>query len=363
MYSKQVQRLLAILLVLVICVLPMMVSAQGDLIDPNQEIQQEVTYQTDTVRRGTFTKETTFSASEYYPCNWSIACPVKDAAFVEYTVNLGAQVKAGDVLVRLSTGKDSITLAQKERELSRMQEEFAAAISEKEEAITAAKAAADIQTDAFEKEQMLISVSIMETELKQFCYLQQRALDAKQQEVEDLRSSQQTLELTAPSDGTITALTSKEPEETVAAGEVLLTMARTDIRLLQVKDPAAELRCNMQVSIVMGRGNNQKTFTGRVIAAEDILAPEQRSGYAYVLPSPGTENMVFREVRIAATTVSLDNVLLVNRRAVNMENANTYVTKLNSGVLQRRGILLGFTNPTDAWIMAGVTEGDVLILN
>jgi hypothetical protein len=24
---------------------------------------------------------------------------------------------------------------------------------------------------------------------------------------------------------------------------------------------------------------------------------------------------------------------------------------------------LGFTNPTDAWIMAGVTEGDVLILN
>ena len=40
-----------------------------------------------------------------------------------------------------------------------------------------------------------------------------------------------------------------------------------------------------------------------------------------------------------------------------------YVTKLVDGVQQRRVILLGMTGVADAWIIAGVAEGDTLILH
>lgn len=363
MFNKHMARLLAILLALMMYILPVMVSAQEDLIGQDQIIQQEVTYRTDTVQRGTFVKETTFSAAEYYPCSWKVACPKNGAIFVEYAVSQGAQVKAGDVLVRLSGETDSIALERLERELLRMQEEFAAAVSEKQEKITAAEAKLPALTDGFEKEQLEISIKILRVELEQFCYLQQRTLDAKQQEVDDARNAQKVMELTAPADGTVTALTAKNPEDPVAIGEVLVTLIRTDIRLLQVKDPATELRSNMPVTITIGKGDNQKILTGRVVAAEDRLAPEYRSGYAYVLPDPGAENVVFRDVRITAATVSLDNVLLADRRSVTLENAKVYVTKLSDGALQRRGILLGTTNATHAWIIAGVAEGDILILD
>ena len=353
MCSKHGKRLLTAFLAISLCVLPMAVSAQEDLIDDQQQIQQEVTYRTDVVRLGTFTKESTFSATEYYPCSWEVACPESGKVFAEYAVSQGDQVKAGDVLVRLSAQQDGITLTKLERELARLQEEFASSVAEKQEKIGQMEAAANETADALEKEQLQIRVAIMQTVLEEFCYLQQLAIDKKQQEVNACKNAQGVLELTAPADAMVTVLAQKAPEDPVSAGEVLVTLVDTSVRLLQVTDPVAELRVNMPVTITVGRGNNQKEITGRVVAGEDAIGQQYRKGYAYVRIDPGFEDTGLRDARVAANTVTLDNVLLVNRRALELENGKTYVTKLVDGVQQRRVILLGMTGVADAWIIAG----------
>ena len=363
MCNKHGKRLLTAFLTISLCVLPVTAAAQEDLIDDQQQIQQEVVYRTDVVHIGTFTKETTFSATEYYPCGVDVVCPEDGKLFVEYAVSRGDQVKAGDVLVRLSAQQDSIALTKLQREFARMQEEFAAAKAEKQEKIAEAEAAANAAADAFEKEQLLIRVAIMQTQLEEFCYLQQLAIDKKQQETEACKNAQTVLELTAPVDAMVSALAEMQPEDPVNAGMVLVTLVDSDVRLLRVSDPAAELRIHMPVTITVGRGNNQKTITGQVIASEDAIGQQYRKGYAYVQIDPEFQDTVLRDVRVIANTVTLDNVLLVNRRALELENGKTYVTVLSDGVQQRRVILLGMAGVENAWIIAGVAEGDCLILH
>lgn len=363
MCNKSVQRLLLILLALTVCILPVQASYQEDLVGPDQQIQEEVVYRTANVYKGSFTKEATFQATEYYPFVWKVSAPDNGAIFVEYAVEKGDQVKTGDVLARFRLESDSITLARMERELDRMQEEFAAAVSVRKESIVSTQSAADVAQDPYEKEQLEISVLILQTQLEEFSYRQQCAIEEKKQSVEEFRNKQQIQTLTAPADGTITNLVEKNPDDLIAAGEVLVTLTRTDIRLLQVKDPVTELRYNMPVSVSTGRGDNQKVLTGRVVAAEETIAQEQRVGYAYVLLDPGFEGITLWDARVTACTVQLDNVLLVDRRAVAQENGISYITKLVDGMLQRRGVCVGITNVTDTWILTGVTEGDTLILN
>ena len=363
MCNKHGKRLLTTFLAISLCVLPMVAAAQEDLIDDQQQIQQEVTYRTDVVRMGTFTKESIFSATEYYPCSRDVACPEDGRVFAEYVVSLGDQVKTGDVLVRLSAQQDSIALTKLERELARLQEEFASAKAEKQDEIAQMEAAANAAADAFGKEQLQIEVAILQTKLEQYCYLQQLALDKKQQEVDACKNAQTVLELTAPMDAVVTALAEKAPEDPVNAGEVLVTLVDTNVRLLQVSDPVTELRLHMPVTITVGRGNNQKTITGVVVASEEAIGQQHRKGYAYVRIDPEFADTVLRDVRVIANTVTVDNVLLVNRRAVELENGKTYVTVLANGVQQRRVILLGMSGVEDAWIIAGVAEGDTLILH
>lgn len=362
MLSKRI-RLLSALLVLAVCALPVMASGQEDLIDVDQQIQQEITYTTTEVRRGSFTKEATSPAMVHYPLYWNVAATQNGTHFAEYVVSEGAAVKAGDPLVRLSQAADEIALARLEKELSRMKEEFKAAVAQKEEEISAAKQAMDAQNDVYEKEKQSIAIQILQTKLDQFGYHQQRSIDAKQAEVNAHKSRFQPLVLTAPADGVVMALASKNPGDSVSAGEVLVALVRTDVRLLKVNNSALELRYQMPVTVAVGRGDNQTFLTGRVIAADDAVPEGQRSGFAYILLNPGSEDVELRDVKVTGCTVKLDNVLLVERSAVKQEDGKPYVTKLTDDMVQRRGIIFGMSNVSDSWILVGVAEGETLILD
>ena len=362
MFRKHMQKILLILLTLRLCILPAQASAAGDLIDPNQQIQEEVVYQTAQVYRGTFIRETTFQATEFNPYRWDISVEQSNVVLESYAVSNGDQVQAGDVLLQYRVETDDITLSRLERELARMQDELAAAISVGQREIALTQDAAEHAQDPFEKEQLQITAAMLQIQLERLCYEQNRAIEEKQQSVAEYREDQQIKTLTAPANGVVTNLVVKNPGDAIAAGEVLMTLVCTDIRLLAVNDPDTELRYNMQVSVAIGKGDKQTVITGRVVAAENSIPQEYRKGRAYILLDPGFENVNLQNVRVIANKVQIDNVLLVNRKAVIQENGKFYITKLSDGVLQRRGVHVGVSNLTDIWILTGVAEGDTVVL-
>ena len=361
MFSKYLKKAAIFLLVLLVCAFPVM--ASEDLVDPNGQIPDEDANHTAKVYVGTFSKEVSYPATECYPLSYDVVLPQNGGIFMEYAVSQGAQVKAGDVLVRFSMESDDITLTRLERELSRMQEEYRAETAAWQEKITHTQAAADQTQDVYEKEQLEISAAILQVQMEQFCHQKQEAIDAKQQEVDTWQSKREEKVLTAPADGTVTYLAQKKSDDPIAAGELLVTLTRTDIRLLKVKDSATEFRYNLPVTITAGRGSAQKKLTGRVVAAEDAIDEEKRAGYAYILLDPGFESVSLRDARVTISTVYLENVLLADRQAVTQENGKSYVIKLDNGVMQRRGVRVGMSNLSLTWILGGVEDGETLLLN
>ena len=100
-------RLAALLLAAMLMCASAALGEEQDIIDVSELTPQQINYNTTEVIRGEFIKETSTSASEYFPLTYNVKFDQSNAKFVEYTVKRGDVVKAGDVLARFTiTGSD-----------------------------------------------------------------------------------------------------------------------------------------------------------------------------------------------------------------------------------------------------------------
>jgi biotin carboxyl carrier protein len=197
-----------------------------------------------------------------------------------------------------------------------------------------------------------------QAELQHYQYLQQRSVDALKQEKKTEQEKLNGYILTAPEDGKVFDFANIQAGDPVTAGQTLMTFVQTDVVQLQVRNSAGELRYNMPVKVTVGRRNARTVLTGRIVAADGAIPQKERTGFAYISVETDKEMI---DPKITAETVRLDNVLVVARNAVVMENGKYYVTKLADGMLQKRCIGFGMNSTSDAWIIHGVVSGDTLI--
>ena len=144
--------------------------------------------------------------------------------------------------------------------------------------------------------------------------------------------------------------------------------------MLVVDNPGSVLRYNMPVEVQIYGSNNQTKVTGRVVAADDAIPEDQRTGYAFIQLDPHEYNIdrIPRDTRVFAETVRLDDVLLIPSMGVKWEpNSNLstiideeipYVTKLIDGKDQLRRVEIGAGDTKNTVILSGVEEGDTIIL-
>ena len=97
------KRLAALLLAAAMLFAPtVLAEEQQDIIDVSQLTPQQINYKTTVAFRGSFVKETSLSASEYFPLTYNIKFDQSNAKFAEYTVKRGDVVQAGDVLAKFT---------------------------------------------------------------------------------------------------------------------------------------------------------------------------------------------------------------------------------------------------------------------
>ncbi len=348
------KRLIPLTLALLLTVLPVKASQQS-LIDPEQLTNQQATYNTASVRRGSFIKEYNVPAVVHYPLQQALSLGENGAFFAEFAVKEGQTVQKGDVLVRFTVDASSVTVTRLEREIVRLENETALGISQRSEAIRTLE---NIYAEGLEKEKNTVTLKKLKAELEHYKYLQQRSIEALKREKTAEQKKLNGYVLTAPEDGKVTEFAKITAGDPVSAGQTLMTLIRTDVVQLRVSNASGDLRYNMPVKVSVGRQNNPTVLTGRVVAADGAIPREEQTGYAYI--QVDTEE-TFNDARITAETIRLDNVLLTNRGAVVAENGKYYVTKLADGMLQKRYIGFGVNNTIDVWILHGVAEGDTLL--
>ena len=357
--------LAALLLSAVLILSPQaMASEKQDIIDADQLTPQQINYNTVEVEKGSFIKETSNSAQEYFPLTYNVWFDQSNAKFLEYTVKRGDTVKAGDVLARFTITGSDVEFTRMELALQRLEEETTTGIEEREQAIAQKRAEISMEDDKYQKELMTLSLRKQETELERYRYRQQYSIESQREAYEEEKLRRETNVLISPVDGVVSDLTYKQADDAVSPGETLAIISSEEVQLLRAKNERGEFRYNMPVKILMGNSKNQIVLTGRIVAADDAIPEAERTGYVFVELDPyDREEIKIRSPKLTAETIRLDDVLMVRRSAATLEAGKYFVTKLKDGMVQKRYVEIGINNTDKLWILAGVEEGETLVLD
>ena len=151
--------------------------------------------------------------------------------------------------------------------------------------------------------------------------------------------------------------------ETLPQGESLMVLYNPDVVWLQVTDASATLRYNMEVSIETGTPKNRVSFSGRVVAADNILPDALRRGTAFIELRDLPDKVNWSNTSIRADVVSMEQVLLVNRMAVESDTGGSFVYLLKDGTLHKRQVVRAGQGTEAAWILTGLEEGQEVVIS
>lgn len=356
-------------LCLLICLCLPLASALAEspyLISEEMIVAETVNYsKTATIELGAYERDYNASASEFYPYTYTLATEVNNASFLKYHVARSQQVKAGDLLATFTLDVDEAATASARLSLERARKEYETGMQEKREAISEQLEALSAIRDPYERELASLRIQRAQVAFEQYCYQQDCTIAQLSEALSELEEANSSIHLYAPYDGTITALTYKREGERVYAGEGLVTMYREDGMLLRISNDQLYFRYGMPVTVTSGTKNHQKVFQGQVVAADNVLPQSRRQGYAYIQMEPfeSEEKTRLTRLTVTGTSQSLQDIMVIPRRALTMDGGKYYVECLVNNTLQKRYVNLGLMTMSNAWVLQGLDIGDTIIID
>ena len=338
-------------------------ASASELIAPEKIVADEVKYTTCTVTRTELVKSISMSASEYYPLIVTVNYKGDPAVYAETLVKRGQEVKAGDPLLRVTVQYDAVQMAELELALRRAEEAYEAGVESRQEAIDALERAFSAETDEYQRRVDALRLKKEKLALEQFIYQQEYALEDRHRQIDELNTRHEDSVVYAPMDGVVSDLTYFREGDRLYKGSVICQISSQDVMLLAARD--GRLRYGMKVEIETGVNKERSHLTGRVVAASDCLE-NVVSEYALVEIDPQVDiNAIkWRATKVFADAVRLENVMIVDRKAVSLNGGNYIVTKLTpDGVTQKRFINQGMMTTGGIWVLQGLEEGDVVIID
>ena len=361
---NSIRRAALLMAAMLLCMPAAQAEMTQDIIDVSTLTQQQINYKTVEAALGSYVREVSQSASEYFPLTYNVRFDQSNAKFVEFTVKRGQEVKKGDVMARFAITGSEVAFTRMEINLKRTEEDTRRGILDREEAIQKKRAEIAAMSSGYEQERAMLTLRKLEVELEQYKFRQQRSIDQQREAFEEEKERRANNVLLAPVDGVVSELAYKKVDDAVSPGETLAVISSEEIMLLRAKNERQELRYNMPVRVTVGNGKNQITLTGRVGAADDAIPEKERTGYLFVELDPyDSENIPIRSPKITGDTIRLDNVMVVQRSAATLEAGKYYVTKLKDGMVQKRFVEFGMGSAQTAWILTGVEDGETLVLD
>ena len=325
---------------------------------------------TTTIKKGTFYNEFSSKAELFFPNSKLIIAKSEygDVVFEEFAVEEGAYVQKGDCIAKVHIESDSIGITQKELELQRLQESIV--VKEAEWVIWDKETQDDIKkmTDHYEYEIALLNYHATVTLHDQERESILDSIADLEVIITDLKAAAQVSEIVAPITGFVWEL------EDIASGDVLkqdISLGKVvmlDCIYLKVESASSLLTYGKQVDIIVKKGGDILSLTGEVISLSDmnlLKSMQTEAAYIKVEVDPNTVIGVgwVSLINVTAKTRKMDNVLLIEKDAVTVDNDITYVTVLEEdGSLVKKGFISGGNNNTYYWVVSGLEEGTKLVM-
>lgn len=338
---------------------------------------KKINYNTVSVEKADYVMTSQGSVSIEFPSAIDLCWETEGAAMKELLVEKGQEVKAGDVLVVFEIASDKIALEELEIQLLRKQEDYMRKKDAQEVELAKAEEEAEEIENGHSYRIAMLNVEKQRIAYEQFVYETEKSIEELQEKISEKKQIVENNKLIAPFDGIISSVVYFSEGDAIEVGERLISMYETDDVILKVNNADGKLRYNMEVTVETVNIANDKPRTGRVVSAPNILPASVDQDYALIAldeemsmedygyrGGPGGRGFGFMlNMEYSADYQNLQNVLLVDREALQKDGGKTFVYVLEDGVVHKRFVSVGLSSKTSVWILDGLSEGQELILD
>jgi len=338
---------------------------------------EQANYNTDQAKMGTYKIKASGSATALYLIQDILSWEKNNAYYREIFVKSGQEVKKGDVLMQFEIKEDRITLESSELQLLRKKEERGEQMEERFVVLETAKRKLEDMRDPakyvlleYDLEIQQFRIEKLQAEFEQYMYQSEQEIQQMEERIGEIRKAASENVLTAPFDGVIKEVTRYNVGDKVPVNQTLITMYSTDKLLLKAENALGILRYNMEVVIEAGSKKNPLTFTGKVVTAPNILPSSVKKDMTLIeLDASLTREQVIENehingnIRYSAVTERLQDILVIDRKALEKEDDKFYVNILEGDMVQKRYVVSTINNMDVAWILDGLIEGQTVIVD
>ncbi len=367
--AKSLKKALCLLLVLLLAFIPSVNSrAEGDDVlyfgALNESIAQNVN--TAIVEKGEFYITGAVNASLDFESNQYVFNDIREGTvyFKEFLVSQGDTVKKGDPIARISVSIDEIEKEEVELNLEAAKKNLEEYIQDTRLMLNQYKIAA---SQGSEKDRKLAQLSYdrLETTFKSEVEKRESRIDEytlRLDQIEELASREY---IYAPTDGVIGYLNRFRSNEVIGYWPPLCILNDpTKVRVI-VEGGSDLLRYNMPVKIVQSSNGRSIELTGRVKTLKSPANSVNLMAQNDIIEIYGdtTKLRPGNEVSVRFDKIYVEDALMVPRTAVKSDKKGSYLNVYVNGFSSKRYVVIGGADGTRNWIVSGVEEGDVIILD
>lgn len=352
---------------------------EEELLAPPIDDSGEVTYTTETIKRGDITNKVSGTGSVNSQTQYNLAFTHQGGYLKTVNVKLGQQVSAGEVLAELDTDSIKNDLRKKELEVEKLQMQLenlqnSSANLELERknlrlAYLQSQYDASGQTDADLKYQ----IDDLKLEIQQLqqsgdnsyeIQMAQKDLEITQIDLENLQLALSKGQIVAPSAGTVTYIEEIAIGDYIAANKTLITLADPSNLILEYSGGYSDdLQLGMAATITMG-GN---TYTGKVATTPADFPAEQQETHKetvyFQVDGLPADTAIGTSAQFEVVLEEKKDVLLIPKSAVLQYMGSYYARTLSEdGIRAETAIEVGVESGNQYEVVSGLNEGDTIIL-
>ena len=339
--------------------------SSSDLLESALEAPKQGNYKTQTVQRGDFSFLNSWSAELYFPKKEALSAESDNSRLRQLLVKQGDEVKAGQLLAVVSADGSQADLEDKRFQIENAKEDMNKEKQNRlsqihnEEAALAGLSGTDAQIKQ-------LQIQSLQEAYHQYVYETEHNIALQEEELREAEKTMSQTEITAPFDGRVESVASFEVGDKIGKGDVLMTLYDESMFYLQVEDKEHKLYYNMDVTVEAGRRDETNTYTGKVVSAANSVSYKINDNIAYIAldGSVKAKDLQGMTLAVAAVTSDLQDVLLVDKKAVYSEDKKTYVYVLEGDSLRKRYVTIGERGNADVvWVTDGLEEGQIVVLD
>lgn len=332
------------------------------LIRETNGTEKKTTYNVLEIQPTELSRTADLSVSASYQMQKTVSTGSAEYRLKEVCVNRGQKVSAGDPIAILQGLGSTADVELKELELQSARSSMNEMLAYYQSAITAAEALpSGTDTESRVRELRIESAKL---QYRNYQLQGNYRINALMKELETLQAAAGEIVLTAPVDGTVRSMPSRYSEgDLVPPRTPICTINAAEGFRMYATSANGNFVYGREVTLSFGSGSRQKTFTGRVVSSPEVSPTAVMTNGIVFEIDADEKALSATEGNAQVSFVLLKDVYAIPKNALTTADGVSYVELLIDGSVRTRTVARGPMAGTNVAILAGLEEGDLVVLS